>query len=187
MNSLSTNPFSWLAPQYEKKMLWLSGVLTVLLLLVLGQIDQPLRTLAAPNGIVSFELSKSLAQAQQILTSWNSTAKMFAALSLGLDFLFLLTYSLFLSLAAFKIAKMFVGTLEWLARIGNYLVWFPLIAALFDVLENCFLIALLTGSQNKLFPLLAYYSSTLKFTLIFLAIIYIIVGLLMRFAFRKRF
>ncbi len=52
------------------------------------------------------------------------------------------------------------------------------VAALFDAIENIALIKLLLGSNNSLFPSIAYYFASIKFVLIAIGIIYIIIGLL---------
>jgi hypothetical protein len=70
--------------------------MSAILLFAMRSLDTPLRTRTAPGGIVSFELAKNYAASQQILDSWSAKAKINAALSLGLDFLFLILYGLVL-------------------------------------------------------------------------------------------
>jgi len=55
--------------------------LTLLLMATLGGIDQPIRTAAAPNGIVSFELAGDTATAQRMIDSWDARARQFAAIT----------------------------------------------------------------------------------------------------------
>ena len=52
-------------------------------------LDRPLRTPAAPQGIVSYELAGTLPRAQEILASWGERGRLFAGVGLGLDYLYL--------------------------------------------------------------------------------------------------
>jgi hypothetical protein len=53
-----------------------------------------LRTAAAPNGIVSYELAGNIKPAAEILASWDARAQLFAAFGLVLDYLFMTAYAL---------------------------------------------------------------------------------------------
>ncbi|MGE5464956.1 MAG: hypothetical protein ACM3PS_16450, partial [Syntrophothermus sp.] len=84
--------------------------LTLILFAVFRALDQPLRTGAAPNGIVSFELAGTPLMARTITESWNQSSTLlsatgepdpdlvnvahaFAAFGLGLDYLFMPVYA----------------------------------------------------------------------------------------------
>lgn len=69
-----------------------SMVIAVALFLVLIAINQPLQTLAAPQGIVSLQLAGTAEHAQAILASWGEDGLTLARLSLWLDFLFIVAY-----------------------------------------------------------------------------------------------
>jgi len=187
MHPLYSNPFSWLSARSQKTSLWVFGIITVFLFIILNIIDQPLRNIHAPDGIVSFELAGNYIQTQKIINSWNQLTKLFAALSLGIDYLFLVAYSLFFSLSIFKISENYAGRKEWLSRIGLNLAWSQFLAAIFDAVENYSLIRLLFGSQNKIFSSLAFYFASMKFFLISSGAIYIAMGLILSFALRIRF
>lgn len=146
-----------------KALFWALVIGTLLSLAALGQIDPHLRTPAAPSGIVSFELCAYSQSCSAIMQSWDAQAKQMAALSLGLDYLFLLLYS----------ALIFTG-LRWLAMrarapqrrflLGS--AWLAWVAGLADALENyCLAQMLLHGSvQTHAWP--AAILATLKFTLL---------------------
>ncbi len=177
MFSLYSNPFSWLSNQSQKKVLWVFGILTLFMIVIMGIVGAPLKNIIAPAGIVTYELAGDLNQTQQILNSWDQPTKLYAALSLGIDYLFLVVYSIFLALLIFKISQFLSGSDGWFSKIGISLTWAQFLAAGFDVLENCALIFLLFGSTNKIYPPLAFYFASLKFLLVFLGIIYILIGL----------
>ncbi len=172
------NPFEWLEARSQTKALWLLGTGTVLLLIVLSIVDQPLRTVAAPNGIVSFELAKNIETSREILNTWSGRAQIFAAFSLGIDYLFLIFYALFLGLAVFRLTRHDFKGKTWWARLGTILVWAPFWAAVFDALENYCLIRQLFGAQNELLTLFARSFALLKFLLIGLTLLYLALGLI---------
>jgi hypothetical protein len=174
-DKLNGNLFERLAAAGKSSTLLLAA-LTLILFIVLGVTDEPLKTSASPNGIVSFELAGNFANAQSILNSWNNRAKMYAAFSLGIDFLFLFAYSF---LFAIVIAKLSVALKNRFGenlvfRIGIILTALQFFAAFFDTAENICLINLLFGSLISAFANAAFYFAFLKFAFIVAGISYIV-------------
>ena len=64
---------------------WLLVLLTLAVMFAMRTLDAPLRTGAAPQGIVSFELAGRLDKTRAVLDSWTPRARIFAGISLGLD------------------------------------------------------------------------------------------------------
>ncbi|MFO1393529.1 MAG: hypothetical protein U1F09_07205 [Steroidobacteraceae bacterium] len=58
----------------------------------LAAIDMSLRNPASPNGIVSFELCAYSGACRDIVAHWDPTTQLKAALSLGVDYLFMVAY-----------------------------------------------------------------------------------------------
>jgi len=174
-----SNPFSWLSVQTQKKALIFFGVAALILLITISMVDQPLKN-SNSGGIISYELAGNFERSQEILNSWDYTAKLYAAFSLGIDYLFMVAYSLFLALSIYKLSQNFVGQKESLLKIGIYLSWAQFVAAIFDGIENYFLFRLLSGSQVEMFSTLAFYSASIKFILIFLGLLYIIIALILK-------
>ena len=160
-----------------KQILIFSGIFSAILFIILGYFNIMLKTDTAPDGIISFELAKSLEQSQAMLASWDTNAKINAGLSLGIDFLFLFVYGIFFALACFSVAKKFKDRINWFYKLGIYLACLQFVAALFDAIENIALIKLLLGSNSSLFPSIAFYFASIKFVVIGIGIIYIIIGL----------
>ncbi len=173
------NPFTWLPHQVQKKALIVFGITTLILLIIISIIDQPLKNIHS-GGIIAFELAGSFERSQEILDSWDYNAKLFAAFSLGIDYFFMLAYSLFLSLSIFKLSKRFINRKRWYSQLGIYLAWAQFAAAIFDAIENYFLLRLLLGSQTEIFSSLAFYSASIKFILIVLGFLYIVLSLILR-------
>ena len=84
--------FKEISLKSQNRLTFILGILTFLLLLSLNMIDSSLKTAEAPNGIVSFELAMDSSSSQKMISSWNSEARLYAALSLGIDYLFLFAY-----------------------------------------------------------------------------------------------
>jgi len=148
-------------------------VLTLLLTVVMSQVGKQLITPAAPNGMISFEFAWSVAGARRIVESWNETARLYAALSLGLDFLYLATYSTTIGLACVW-ATSVLRLRDWpLAWAGIPLAWGQWLAALLDAVENVALIAVLLGPIVEPWPGVALWCAALKFALVLAGLLYI--------------
>lgn len=87
----------------------------------------------APFGIVSFELAGGLERSKAILDSWPEPALSIALLLQGVDYLYLLVYPLWLSLAAVSLASRLNGI--W-RSFGHGVSWVVLLAAPLDAIEN---------------------------------------------------
>jgi len=163
MNLFRTISIATISLKKRKLTLFFLGGVTLLLFMILTIINKPLINRTTPNGIISFELAKTFSNSEIILTSWEQTEKQYAALSLGLDYLFMFAYSLFLCLSILIISDSFKNRNHFLFLSGFYLAWLQLLAAIFDGFENYFLIKLLFGSQLELFSQLAFYFASIKF------------------------
>lgn len=75
-----------------KRPMKVSVGVTLVLLLALFAMNQPLNTVAAPQGIISLQLAGTAEHAQQILSSWRGDKLVLARISLWLDFVFILAY-----------------------------------------------------------------------------------------------
>ena len=116
------DPFQFLPKKNRKSIFFISGLVTLILLITLLKINQPLINTNAPFGIITFELSEDLNSSVSILESWGSNNKIYAALSLGLDFVFIIFYALFLSLVCFKLSEGLYGNYATikLANLGPF-------------------------------------------------------------------
>ena len=151
-------------------------VLTLAVMAVLNVVDGPLKTGAAPRGIVSYELAGSVAGARAILDSWSSQARVYAGFSLGFDFLFMVLYSVTIAYACVWVSGGLQGFWRPLASAGLLLAWGQGVAALLDATENAALLVMLFGVPAVPWPQVARGCATVKFTLVFLGLVYAIVG-----------
>ncbi len=161
-------------PNEKRKPLFLTFLaLTLILFAVFRVLDAPLRTPAAPNGIVSFELAGSPEMAESILDSWNAGAELFAAFGLGIDYLFMPAYALALSLGILLVAGRHAGTF---AKVGAWLGWGAIGAALFDAVENYSLFQIMLGNYFSPWPEIAFWNASTKFVLLILGLVYGLLG-----------
>jgi hypothetical protein len=169
---------------------FLAGTLT--LFAVFRVLDAPLRTPAAPNGIVSFELAGTPFQAQAIIDSWRVTGLLisdvagepvpgivsraisFAAFGLGIDYLFMPVYATALAMGILLAAGRHKG---WFAALGAWVGWGAYAAALFDAIENYALARMLLLNEVwSPYTEVAAFSATVKFGLLLLGLFYALVG-----------
>jgi hypothetical protein len=155
---------------------------TVLLSAVLLYVDQPLRTDAAPQGIVSFELAGDEATARRIIESWDTRARLYGAFSLGIDYLYLVAYSTTIALACLWAAGVLGGALR---SAGEPLAWGQWVAAFFDASENVGLTVLLLGGVSSPWPAVARWCALPKFVLLTAGILYALAGGLARLSGRR--
>lgn len=128
-------------------------------------------------GMVPFELTGGQDRADEILAEWGEEGQDAAREQLWIDFAFLLAYGTFLTLALVSVRDM-ARQRDWrrLAAIGGVVVTFGALGAGFDALENICLLLTLGGTSAAL-PLLATIFAACKFTLLAIAIAYLIAGL----------
>jgi hypothetical protein len=167
------HPLDWISPDKRKPIFFALLAGTLILFAVFRVLDAPLRTSAAPNGIVSFELAGTSAAAQTMIDSWDARARLCAAFGLGLDYLFMPVYALTLSLGILLAAGRHAGTF---VRLGTAVGWGALVAALFDAVENFSLWKFILGDVQALGPSLAAFCATVKFTLLLLGLAYALIG-----------
>lgn len=168
------HPLEFLPLHLRKPFFFVFLGLTMLIFGVFGALDQPLRTSAAPYGIVSFELAGSPERAFQIMVSWEGGCEdcppirkfqpyLYAAFGLGLDYLFMPAYALALSLGLLLAGA---GRAIWYSRWTAVMGWGAFAAALLDALENYALWQVLTGDFSPAMTQMAAVCAVLKFSLL---------------------
>ena len=170
--------FKEISLKSQNRLTFILGILTFLLLLSLNMIDSSLKTAEAPNGIVSFELAMDFSSSQKMISSWNSEARLYAALSLGIDYLFLFAYSLFMAMLTLRAADFFESRNNLLKKAGYILAPALLFAGLFDAIENYALIRILFGQGNEIYSLTAFCFAAVKFLIIIFGFIYLFTALI---------
>jgi hypothetical protein len=144
--------------------------------MLLAVVGAPLTVPAAPGGIVTFEFAGSVAEAQRIMAAWGLAGVAAAWTQTWLDFLYLATYGLCLSLASGLAIGPWVRRGAGFGRLGVALSWGALAAAAFDAVENVALLLLLNGAASDAAAGVAWAAAGVKFALILATLVYALLG-----------
>ncbi|MGH0035752.1 MAG: hypothetical protein ACQGVK_12070 [Myxococcota bacterium] len=170
-------PFDWVAPGSRRRLLVVLTVALAGLSVALTWLGAPLATPEAPRGILSFEFAGSNANAARMVASWGPEARAAAHTTLGLDYLYLLVYPAWFSLACVRLAARRRGAL---ARLGLWAAWAVWAASPLDAVENAALLGLLGEAPADGLAALAFACAAPKFAVVGAAALYLIVGLVAR-------
>jgi hypothetical protein len=162
----------------RRRGLWISGIATAILLVALAVIDRRIQDSGGP-GIIPFELAGSTDRATEILGEWGQAGKDAAKLSLWLDFLYLIAYGAFFSLAilAVRDAARNRGW-ERFARPGTAIAFLPIVAAACDAVEDISLLIVIGGHAATPAPALATAFAICKFAALAVSQLYLVGGLI---------
>jgi hypothetical protein len=163
----------------RKRWLALLGVAVVAFNIVMYFIDPSMQS-KGPE-IIAFEFAASNTRATQIMAEWGTTGRSAARLSLWIDYGYMISYGVFFTLAGLATRDL-AGQRDWrrLAAAGTFVPFFAAAAAMFDASENVALLVTLGGHGGSFAPVFATVCSSIKFTLIAIAIGYVLIGLAMR-------
>lgn len=162
----------------RRRGLWLSGIATGILFLLLVVVDRQMQDTGGP-GIIPFELAWSSERAAEILADWGEDGQDAARLSLWIDFPYLVAYAAFFSLAvtALRDAARRRGWRRY-ARPGAAIAALPVAAAVFDAVENINLLLVLGGNADSAAPTIATLFALAKFAALAVAQLYLLAGLI---------
>ena len=168
------HPFEWLPESEQQAAFWTLFAVTVVVIGFIQIVSSPLITDVAPQGIISFEFAGDLPNAEKIIDSWGQEERIYAGLSLGLDYLFLVLYSCTIALGCILAARGM--SIELFIKAGVVFAWAQFAAALLDCTENFALIKLLLGSGEAAWPRLAFWCAGPKFFIVGVGIVYVVIG-----------
>jgi hypothetical protein len=155
-----------------------SAIVTATLFVVLGILDLRMQDTGGP-GILGFEYAGSEDSAAKILADWGDKGQDAARASLWLDYLYLISYAVFLTLAVAAVRDLAEQRgLRRIAVIGVAVIAFPASGAAFDAIEDVGLLLALDGHGGDAAPRLAAICASFKFVLITASIVYLLAGLL---------
>ena len=167
------HPLDFIPQTLRKPLFYFFFACTLVIFGIFRPLDVPLQTSAAPNGIISFELARTLDSSQAMIRSWDENARLVAAFGLGFDYLFMPVYAVALSLGLLlsgnEKPNLYHSLTVWLG-------WGAFAAALFDMVENYALWRVLTGSVDPMFPQIAAFCATIKFILLIVGLLTALAG-----------
>jgi hypothetical protein len=157
------------------------GIVTLALGAFLLAIDPGNEAEGNPT-IVDFEFAWDEQGAAEILDEWGEEGEDAARLSLWVDFAYLLAYGAFLTLASIATREFAAASgMRRLAAVGAVAVPAGAAAAVFDAIEDIWLLIALDRHGGDLAPLAAGIFATGKFICAAGAIAYLVAGLVARF------
>jgi hypothetical protein len=193
-----SHPLTAIAMEKRWPLFVLLLISTLVVMAVLQATGAPLRTEAAPQGIISFELTGTVADAREIIDSWDASARAHAGFNLGFDYVLLVFYSTTIAYACAWIASVCnaaahntvrnnasaslsrTGTpgakLKTLVAAGLLLAWGQWLAALLDAVENAALLVNLLDAPVAPWPQVAQWCAAIKFGLVLLGLAYTLLG-----------
>lgn len=145
------------------RMLIAAMVLFILLATALVSLDSLIRTDMTPLGIVSFQFIKTVEATALAMDAWGEVGRLAVAISLGLDYLYIVVYSVIACLVLLLASQALSVQLPTFSKILFYMIYALPIIGIADAVENYSLIQLLLGSVSVSWPSLAYYCATIKF------------------------
>lgn len=179
-----TSPFKNLSRKQEQKLTRILIFSTSLLLIAMLYLDSFLKNTVCQHGIVSFQLAKNISVSNEIINSWSQVSQIACGISLGLDYIFLISYTLLIALLIHKLNEV-LWKRSAIYNFGIILIFSLVFAAIFDAIENIGLIQLLLGNIEQKWSSLAFYFAIPKFIIIVIGIIYILFNFVY-YLFQKR-
>ncbi|MFX1312247.1 MAG: hypothetical protein ACFFBV_09745 [Promethearchaeota archaeon] len=154
------------------------GLVIVLLTYLL--IFIPTEAAVPTYGILDYEFAWTPDRVAKILLAWGPEGRFRQTLAIYWDFLFIVGYS---SLALGLILLILRKSDEKVQTIGLYFTLTPFLTGIFDIIENINLLIMLDSSiispiVSNTNSFLASFSALIKFGLLFAAITYFIVALI---------
>jgi len=145
-----------------------------------------LRTTVGPLGIVSLELAGTPEAAQAIYAAWGETGMQAARFNIGIDFLYLVSYGVALSIGCSLASAWWARRSPRMAGYGGAMSIAVLVAAGCDALENGAMLGGMQDVSNPLWPMLAKSFAVVKFALLLPALLYLMTGAFTRIGTRNR-
>jgi hypothetical protein len=158
----------------RRKWLLLAGIATVVFWVVLGVLEN---IPAGTPGIIEFEFVGNAHRAARFLAEWGPEGRESVRISLIVDYGFMVSYGAFVTLGG--LAARDFGRRHGhpaLAAVGRIVPWFAAAAAVFDAVENAFLLLIVGGHGGSAAPVIATTCASIKWTLIAVAVAYMAWG-----------
>ena len=155
-----------------KKRLSVSAVAVLFMIICMRIQGASLKTNISPRAIVDLEFADTQQRLHELLMRWDI---LIVKMNIWLDFLFIVTYVLFLSIAAEATA------IKWKEgfgqKIGFWLARIAYMAGILDIAENLLMLQSLAGNYTDTSLQLTFYCAAVKFILAGGVVLYLLVSL----------
>ena len=145
-------------------------VSTIAIAVAMLVVDNPLKTTHAPLGIISLQLAGTTQAAKQVVYDWGPRDRLSAAFGLGLDYLFLSSYSLWMFFGCRWAAVQWMKSNPSRGSLFALLAWGAILAGLLDAAENIVLLIFLQSDGRSVLYPLAFWCAVAKFLLILMSV-----------------
>ncbi len=147
----------------------ISCLCLIVLLRVQGAV---LITAKTPSGILDLEFANSPAKLYDAIAAWESIV---VKQNIWIDFLFIPTYVLLLSLLSSIFSNKW--SLIFLSKVGEILARAAFVAGFLDIAENLLMLQSIAGNYTPSSLWLTYYCASIKFSIVFFIILYLLISL----------
>jgi len=153
---------------------------TLVMMVVMAKTGDTLKTAATPLGILDLEFAYNISKTTTVINAWAPARSGLDNISMAKvntywDFVFLFFYTGLLFIACKKISATGKGSF---AKAGKFIAKAALVAGFLDILENTGMLISLNGNLSSTVSLSTTVISIIKWGLAFIAVIYVITGLL---------
>lgn len=176
---------------YKKSTFYLLLTGTAIMMIVMFCSGHLLNTTQTPRGIICLELANTHQKVQHTLAAWKSSSTSGADLiaiaknNTGLDFIFLFFYALFLFTCCIHLAQSLPNK-KIFSKTSYVMAACALAAGILDIFENIGMLKSLNGNGSEWIAAATAFVSYIKWSLVFLVILFIAAGLIYQNIFRKK-
>ncbi|TXT62465.1 MAG: conserved membrane protein of unknown function [Promethearchaeota archaeon] len=149
----------------------------ILFILINQLIFAPLSKLVSTYNVLDLEFAWTTDRTAVIFSSWGIEGIEAQTLGVYWDFLYIFGYGFFISGCILLVYRKLSGKIQ---KIGLYITILPLVAGIFDLIENINLLIMLQNPANfsSIVPFIASITALTKFSLLILGIGFFFIGLI---------
>ncbi len=161
----------------DKLLIFVSIISFITVILIEVLVFMPIEADVSTYGILDFEFARTSSKVETIFSVWGDTDMNNQGIAIYWDFLFIVGY---VSLAFALIVLALRRSKNKIQTIGIYIAITPFLTGIFDVIENVNLLEMLRTptSVSNFNAYIASLSAALKFSFLFVGIIYVIIVLI---------
>jgi hypothetical protein len=155
-----------------KRKLTLSAAASVVMFMALRIQGAALKTPVSKRAIVDLEFADTPQRVHELFGIWNIET---VRCNIWIDFLFIIAYVSFLSMAAAATAEKW--KMKGMKKIGLLFSRLAFVAGLLDICENTFMLQTCTGNFTPVSLQLTFYCAAFKFIFAGAIILYLLISL----------
>lgn len=164
------------------KKIIIACIATIIMIIVMRSLSQNLITDYSPNGIVSFELAKTVRDAKAIMIAVGIKP---LQINVAVDFAFIVAYCIFLYLCCKALLNRY--NKPGYKTIGFIFLELSVLVGVLDLVENIAMLITLGGYATNVSVNVSRWAAIAKFSIAALVIVYMVVAsLLIYFTSRKK-